>query len=51
MGLLAATSYFTIDWNVFHSSTKNAIKELRLPIIFFLMCLYFVFPYVKKLKE
>ena len=51
MAIFTAISYFTIDWNIFNMSTKDAIKELRLTVIFFIMCIYFIFPYVKKIKE
>lgn len=49
--ILAATSYLFIDWNIYNKNISSAIKELRLTIVFLGIALYFVFPYVKKLKE
>ena len=43
-------SVFFINWEVFESG-KGIYKELQQPVLFLLLSLYFVFPYVKKLKE
>lgn len=51
MVVLGAISYSLIDWEVFHSGTSGAIKELRLTFVFFGLGLYFIFPYVKKQNE
>ncbi len=51
MVVLGTISYRLINWEVFHSGTSGAIKELRLTLVFFGLGLYFIFPYVKKLKN
>lgn len=39
-----------VDWKVFDTG-KGVFRELQLPIIFLALSLYFMVPYVKKLKE
>ncbi len=51
MALLTVVSYAMIDWVEFNSGFQGVIKELRLTLVFFGMGVYFIFPYVKKLKE
>ncbi|MDT7831400.1 hypothetical protein RQM59_03355 [Flavobacteriaceae bacterium S356] len=51
MVVLGAISYRLINWEVFHSGTSGAIKELRLTLVFFGLGLYFLFPYVKRIKK
>lgn len=51
MVVLGTISYRLINWEVFHSGTSGAIKEARLTFVFFGLGLYFLFPYVKKVKE
>jgi hypothetical protein len=49
--ILAAVSYRLIDWNNYEKGTSNAIKELRLTLVFLGLAFYFIFPYVKKIKS
>jgi hypothetical protein len=51
MPILGTISYTMIDWNVFNSGIRGAMKELRLTLVFFGLGVYFIFPYVRKLKE
>ncbi|WP_430409755.1 hypothetical protein [Kordia sp.] len=50
MTICAGISSIFIDWESV-SQGKNLVKELQQPILFLLLSLYFVFPYVKKIKE
>jgi len=49
--ILGAVSYTLIDWNNYEKGISNAIKELRLTIVFLGLAFYFTFPYVRKLKK
>jgi hypothetical protein len=50
MTVCAGISVAYIDWDVI-ASGKGVFKELQQPVLFILLSLYFMFPYVKKLKE
>ncbi len=39
-----------VDWEAIKIG-KKIFGELKLPIIFIILSLYFLFPYVKRLKE
>lgn len=39
-----------VDWDVV-ASGKGVYNELQQPVLFILLSLFFMFPYVKKLKE
>ncbi len=51
MSLLGAISIGFIDWESFDNGYRNALRELRLTIVFWGLGVYFLFPYVKKIKE
>lgn len=43
--------FFTlVNWGDL-GSLKEGFRELQLPILFFLLSIYFVFPYVKKIQD
>jgi len=49
---MAGIFFSKIDWQVFDVGTgKEIYRELQLPVLFFLLFISFVFPYVKKIKE
>ncbi len=50
MSVSAGISIIFINWDVFESG-KGVLKELMQPVLFILLGLYFLFPYVKRLKE
>jgi len=50
MSVCAGVSIAFINWDVIESR-KGIFKELQQPILFVLLGLYFLIPYVKKLKE
>lgn len=47
---LAGISLFLIDWNVFETG-KGIYKEVSLTAVFLGLAIFFMIPYVKKLKE
>ena len=51
MSLLGAISLSFIDWNLVDIGLSNAIKEFRLTFVFWGLGIYFLFPYVRKIKE
>lgn len=50
MTICAGISLIFVDWEVIKSG-KNIVSELEQPVLFLLLSLYFMFPYVKKIKE
>lgn len=50
MSVSAGISIIFINWDLFESG-KGVLKELMQPVLFILLGLYFLFPYVKRLKE
>jgi hypothetical protein len=50
MTVCAGISSVFIDWESV-AQGENLIKELQQPVLFVLLGLYFVFPYVRKIKE
>lgn len=49
--LITAISYYFIDWEIFEISISDAVKEIRLTVVSFLLGITFIFSYVKKLKQ
>jgi len=47
---LGGISLSFVDWSVFETG-QGIYDEIQLPVLFFLLSLFFMFPYVKKLKE
>lgn len=48
--ICAGISSIFIDWEAV-AQGENLVKELQQPVLFVLLSLYFVFPYVKRIKE
>lgn len=42
--------FATVDWDGLLTK-QVSIREIQLPILFFLLSIYFVFPYVKIIKN
>ncbi len=51
MPILGIISYKMIDWDVFNSGIKGAIKEIILTLVFFGLGISFIFQYVNRLRE
>jgi len=50
MTICAGISIAYINWDVIESG-ESVFQELQQPVLFVCLSLYFMFPYVKKLKE
>jgi hypothetical protein len=50
MSICAGISFRLVDWDK-TDSTLGFFKEFHLTFLFIAIALYFVFPYVKRLKE
>lgn len=48
--VFAGISFIYVDWNVFKTG-EGIYDEIHQPILFLLLSFFFMFPYVKKLKE
>ncbi len=51
--ILLAVSFNYIDWNIFESSSSfnNKFKELREPLIFLILAIFYIKYYVDILKK
>lgn len=48
--IFAGLSLIFVDWKVFETG-QGIYDEIHQPVLFFLLSIFFMFPYVKKLKE
>ncbi|RKQ43279.1 hypothetical protein BXY85_3898 [Roseivirga pacifica] len=51
LSILGTISFKLIDWEQYHKSTSDAFRELRISLVFWGLSFYFLFPYVKTLKN
>jgi hypothetical protein len=47
---LAGISLAYVDWNAINKN-DNVFRELQLPVLFFLLSIYFLFPYIKSIRK
>ena len=50
MAVMGGLTFSWVDWKVFETGT-GIWRELQLPIIFLALSIYFMVPYVQKLKK
>jgi len=49
---LAGISLYLVNWKVFENATgRDIYREIATPVLFFCLAIFFVFPYVKELKN
>ncbi len=50
MAIMTGLTSYWIDWSVFENK-ELILREIQLPLTFFGLSIYFMIPYIKKLKE